>query len=172
MLAGMETMTAYETASLTLAGDALYVAAAAAGATIVSALTSPIIAWLMWRGIKEMVDANKNRAKQAAEDRKDAAKDRKEAQEQAAAERKMLIALAQATLQAAQATNEGRKEADEDRKEAEKKADENQKILEGLLGALDKQGKALEEIIRRTNAPGNVTELPKRGGKPQPGPAE
>ena len=94
ILAGM---TPYETASLAIADIALYIAGAAAFAAFVSSMTSPLVVWLMRKGIKEMVKANTDRAAQAAEDRKAMQAQMAQAAAQAAEDRKvtqgMLAAL-------------------------------------------------------------------------------
>ena len=90
------------------------------------------------RQAEQAAEARKAAQEQAAEDRKEAEKDRN-----------TITSLAQATLQAAQ------------------KSKEDQKATEALLKGLQDQGKALEEILRRTdpdNGNGNVTPISKRTG--------
>ena len=176
-------MTPYETASLAVADIALYIAGAAAFAAFVSAMTSPLVVWLMRKGIKEMVKANTDRAAQAAEDRKaiqaqmaqaaaQAAEDRKviqaqmaQAAAQAAEDRKVIQAqMAQAAAQAAEdrkAIQAQMAQAAEDRKAIQAQmaqAAEDRKVTQGMLAALT-------ELVRRTSPPSSQA-------GPQPGPAE
>ena len=178
----------------------LHIAELTAWASITSAATGVLVVILMAVGIWRMVKANKGRAEDAAEDRKtaqdqiaqhakEAAEDRKLAQERAAEDRNLV--REQIAQQA--------KDAAEDRKLAQKQEKKtaadaaaaavahvttpNREEVTGLLealrnqgAALERQGKALEEIIRHTKDPdgdqSNVTKIPKRGGPPRPGPAE
>ena len=90
------------------------------------------------RQAEQAAEARKAAQEQAAEDRKEAEKDRN-----------AITSLAQATLQAAQ------------------KSKEDQEATQALLKGLQDQGKALEEILRRTdpdNGNGNVTPISKRTG--------
>ena len=140
-------MTPYETASLAVADIALYIAGAAAFAAFVSAMTSPLVVWLMRKGIKEMVKANTDRAAQAAEDRKAIQAHMAQAAAQAAEDRKAIQA------QMAQAA--------EDRKAIQAQmaqAAEDRKVTQGMLAALT-------ELVRRTSPPSS------QAGS-QPGPAE
>jgi len=154
-------MTPYETASLAVADIALYIAGAAAFAAFVSAMTSPLVVWLMRKGIKEMVKANTDRAAQAAEDRKaiqaqmaQAAEDRKAIQAQ----------MAQAAAQAAEdrkAIQAQMAQAAEGRKAIQAQmaqAAEDRKVTQGMLAALT-------ELVRRTSPPSSQA-------GPRPGPAE
>ena len=96
------------------------------------------IAAQMARQAEQAAEARKAAQEQAAEDRKEAEKDRN-----------AITSLAQATLQAAQ------------------KSKEDQEATQALLKGLQDQGKALEEILRRTdpdNGNGNVTPISKRTG--------
>ena len=140
-------MTPYETASLAVADIALYIAGAAAFAAFVSAMTSPLVVWLMRKGIKEMVKANTDRAAQAAEDRKATQAQMAQTAAQAAEDRKAIQA------QMAQAA--------EDRKAIQAQmaqAAEDRKVTQGMLAALT-------ELVRRTSPPSSQA-------GPQPGPAE
>ena len=131
----------------------LHIAELTVWASITSAATGVLVVILMAVGIWQMVKANKGRAQDAAEDRKLAQKQEKKTAADAAA-----AAVAHVTTP-------------------------NREEVTGLLealrnqgAALERQGKALEEIIRHTKDPdgdqSNVTKIPKRGGPPRPGPAE
>ena len=121
----------------------------------------------MTQQAKDAAADRKAMQEQIAQQAKDAAADRKAAQAQAtkttadaAADRK--AAQAQSTKTAADAAAAA----------VAKATTPDREDTKGLLTALKDQGEALKEIIRRTKAPDNVTDLPKRGGKPQPGSAE
>ena len=162
-------MTPYETASLAVADIALYIAGAAAFAAFVSAMTSPLVVWLMRKGIKEMVKANTDRAAQAAEDRKATQAQMAQTAAQAAEDRKAIQAqMAQAAAQAAEDRKaiqaqmaQAAAQAAEDRKAIQAQmaqAAEDRKVTQGMLAALT-------ELVRRTSPPSSQA-------GPQPGPAE
>ena len=176
-------MTPYETASLAVADIALYIAGAAAFAAFVSAMTSPLVVWLMRKGIKEMVKANTDRAAQAAEDRKATQAQMAQTAAQAAEDRKAIQAqMAQAAAQAAEdrkAIQAQMAQAAEDRKavqaqmaQAAAQAAEDRKAIQAQMAQAAEDRKvtqgmlaALTELVRRTSP------LSSQAG-PQPGPAE
>ena len=152
-------MTPYETASLAVADIALYIAGAAAFAAFVSAMTSPLVVWLMRKGIKEMVKANTDRAAQAAEDRKatqaqmaQAAEDRKaiqaqtaQAAAQAAEDRKAIQA------QMAQAA-EDRKAVQAQMAQAAAQAAEDRKAIQAQMAQAAEDRKAVQAQMAQAAA--------------------
>ena len=144
-LAGMNE---YEAARLAALHLGLWFAGAAAAAAVGSAVAAGIAAWGIWRFGKAMERANERRAN-AEQNRHEEAMT---ALAQAAEDRKAMQAqMAQAAAQAA-----------EDRKDAQAAAAESQKVTNGLLAALERQGAALEKLIDRTDAV--VVELQRHQG--------
>ena len=133
-------MTEYEAASLTASYIGLAIAAGNMLAAIIAAAGIWVFGTSMKRANENRAETEKNRHEQIMTAFKDAAEDRKAAREQA--ER-------QATAAA------------EDRKAAREQAAEDRKITQATLAALERQGSALEELVRRTSPT-----------SPPPGPAE
>ena len=133
-------MNEYEIARLAIARDGLtvsYIGLAIAAGNMLAAIVAAAGIWVfghaMKRANENRAETEKNRHEQIMAAFKDAAEDRKAAREQAAA--------AAAAAQAAAA--------------------EDRKVTQATLAALERQGDALAEILRRTSPT-----------SPPPGPAE
>ena len=133
-------MTEYEAASLTASHIGLAIAAGNMLAAIVAAAGIWVFGTSMKRANENRAETEKNRHEQIMAAFKDAAEDRKAAREQA-------------ERQAAAAA--------EDRKAVREQAAEDRKVTQATLAALERQGDALAEILRRTSPT-----------SPPPGPAE
>ena len=133
-------MNEYEIARLAIARDGLtvsYIGLAIAAGNMLAAIVAAVGIWVfghaMKRSNENRAETEKNRHEQIMAAFKDAAEDRKAAQAAAA----------------------------EDRKAAREQAAEDRKITQATLAALERQGDALAEILRRTSPT-----------SPPPGPAE
>ena len=126
-------MTDYEAASLAAQQAALWIAAVSAIGACVSAAAATVAAVGIWRGIRAMVDANKERA--VIVDRQREADDKRHAEAMAKADQRHAEAMA----------------------DGARRHEENMTALKAVIAGLERQTASLEAVVEQA-APAKAEE--------------